>query len=121
MWLQGEILSFFLHLTGVLGKESKVICKFDIAELCQQCPLYTIVPAWRGSLHNPVSNQERERERIGDSKHPWQIPILTSKLSDVWLAREPYMYCLGMYNESGKRASRNLHSASVSSTVTQCC
>lgn len=35
MWLQGEILSFFLHLTGVLGEESKVICKIDFAELCQ--------------------------------------------------------------------------------------
>lgn len=37
-----------------------------------------------------LSVTKRERERIGDSKHPWQIPILTSKLSDVWLAREPY-------------------------------
>lgn len=94
-----HLASFVLHLTKEVRNESQVIGKVEIVELRQEWPLYTNVPVWCFSPHDPVNYREKEKW--------WQQTCLsnTSNYRTSCQHGQTCMPCLGRCCGSGKGVS----------------
>ena len=71
--LQAGVL--FLHLSVVVWQEHQVMSKVEVIQLRPECPLYPVVPACCGGLHDPVDDQKEEKW--------WQQAPLTDSSLDL--------------------------------------
>ena len=113
-WYGLQAGGLVLHLSVVVWQERQVISRVEVIQLRPGCPLYPVVPACCGGLHDPVDDQKEEKW--------WQQAPLTDSSLDLeafWRERS-CSSCPGRYSGWGRWSSPGIRSASAASTASLC-